>query len=56
MIILDTSIWIEFLKQRNKDIDEKVSYLLEETEVVALTPIFGELLQGTKNEKEERSF
>lgn len=53
MIILDTSIWIDFLRQNNKDLNNKVTPLLEEFNVIALSFVFGELLQGAKNEKEE---
>jgi len=51
MILIDTSIWIEFLKARPPYFDE-VSELLEENLVLALSCIFGELLQGAKNKRE----
>ena len=52
MIILDTSVWIEFLKG-NKDFFPKISKMLENMDVLAVEHIFGELLQGVKNKKEK---
>ena len=51
MIILDTSVWIEFLKN-NQDYFSKISKLLESMEIMAVECIFGELLQGVKNNHE----
>lgn len=51
MILIDTSIWIEFLKVRPPYYDQ-VSELLEENRALALSCIFGELLQGAKNKRE----
>ena len=52
MIILDTSIWIEHLKNNQKYFP-KICKLLESGEVLAVECIFGELLQGVKNKKEK---
>ena len=52
MIILDTSIWIEHLKN-NQDYYPKICKLLESGDVLAVECIFGELLQGVKNKKEK---
>ncbi len=51
MVILDTSIWIEFLKAKNPYF-EIVKELIEKREVIALEVIFSELLQGCKNDRE----
>lgn len=51
MIILDTSIWIEFLKN-NPVYYPTVKVLLENRKVLAIECIFGELLQGSKNKRE----
>ncbi len=51
MIILDTSIWIEFLKN-NPAYYLPVKGLLENRRVLAIECIFGELLQGAKNKRE----
>jgi predicted nucleic acid-binding protein len=52
MIILDTSIWIEHLKN-NPNFFTKISKLLESREVLAVECVFGELLQGVKNNIEK---
>lgn len=51
MILPDTSIWVEFLRGHQPYFDQ-VSDLLDNGEVAALSPIFGELLQGTKTDGE----
>ncbi len=51
MIILDTSIWIEFLKNK-PEYYSKVKDLLENRKVLAIECIFGELLQGAKSKRE----
>jgi len=52
MIILDTSIWIEHLRN-NQLYFPKVRKLLESKEVLAVECVFGELLQGIKNKSEK---
>ncbi len=53
MIVIDTSVWVEFLKQ-NPLYSSKVNELLENREVLAVEFIFGELLQGARNKRERR--
>lgn len=48
MIILDTCIWIERLKG-NKDV---VTTCKEINIIATISPVFGELLQGSKSTKE----
>jgi len=52
MIILDTSVWIEYLKG-NQNFYPNISKWLESREVLAIECIFGELLQGVKNNREK---
>ena len=52
MIIIDTSIWIEFFKC-NQPYFNHLSDLFEHNEIIALSFIFGELLQGAKNNHEK---
>jgi len=54
MILVDTSVWIEFLRQINVDIDLTLVREMENGNVIALSPVFGELLQGVKSLREER--
>ena len=51
MIILDTSIWIEHLRN-NQNYFPIIKKLLENREILAVECIFGELLQGSKNKSE----
>lgn len=53
MIIVDTSIWIEFLKKKSPTF-EIVEQLLVERSVLAVELVFAELLQGAKNERERQ--
>ena len=52
MIILDTSVWVEHLRN-NPLFFPKVSSLLERNEVLAVECVFGELLQGAKTGAEK---
>ena len=52
-IIVDTSIWIEFLK-KNPKIFPSMQVLVEKQNAIALGCIFGELLQGAKSDRERK--
>jgi predicted nucleic acid-binding protein len=52
MLILDTSVWIEHLKN-NQIFFPKISKLLESGEILAVECVFGELLQGVKKKSEK---
>lgn len=52
MILVDTSVWVEFLKGRRAYF-LRLSALLEQQQVVAVECVFGELLQGAKSPREE---
>ena len=54
MILVDTSVWIDFFLQSSPAIDKKLNELMEEGEVMALSIVFGELLQGARNMREEK--
>lgn len=51
MVLIDTSVWVEFLKA-NPDYIDDVELLLESKQVVTIEPIFAELLYGVRNDKE----
>ena len=51
MIVVDTSVWVEFLKYQ-PFFFPTLQTLLETQSVVAVKCVFGELLQGVKNSKE----
>ena len=52
MILADTSIWIEFLRQSNSAVNDRMLLQLEEGDIFTLSAVFGELLQGVKNRDE----
>jgi hypothetical protein len=49
--IIDTSIWIEFFRGNAPHFDQ-VSEVLDQNDALALSPVFGELLQGARNNSE----
>lgn len=51
-IIVDTSIWIDFLKNNRKTFS-LMQKLLEKNLIIAVECIFGELLQGVKSKREK---
>ena len=51
MIILDTSVWIEYFRQ-NEPIADQVSILLAKQQVAAVEPVFAELMFGVRNAQE----
>ncbi len=53
MIIVDTSIWIEFFKA-HQNIFPVLKVQIEEQQVIGLECIFGELLQGVRNKTEKK--
>ena len=50
-IIVDTSVWIEYLKNRTT-ITEKLDQLLLAGHICTLGPVVAELLQGARTEKD----
>ena len=52
MILIDTSVWIEFFKKKEPFFTE-LRELIESSEVLVHEVIFGELLQGCKSKSEE---
>jgi predicted nucleic acid-binding protein len=53
MIIVDTSIWIEFLQQ-HEPFATRLPQLMEGEQVLIAEPIVGELLQGSRKGREQR--
>ncbi|NCQ71616.1 MAG: PIN domain-containing protein [Microcystis aeruginosa W13-16] len=51
MILVDTSVWIEFFRG-NEPYFTKLKELIESSDVLAHEVVFGELLQGCKNKAE----
>lgn len=53
MIIVDTSIWIEFLKG-DQEVKAMMIPYLKQNHIIAISAVFGELLQGVKNKREHK--
>ncbi|TGM10288.1 PIN domain-containing protein [Leptospira selangorensis] len=51
MILVDTSVWIEFFRG-NEPYFSELKELIESSEVIVHEVVFGELLQGCKNKNE----
>jgi predicted nucleic acid-binding protein len=51
MTVVDTSVWIEYLRG-NKKISDVLIPKLNSRKVIAISAVFGELLQGVRNTKE----
>lgn len=51
MIVIDTSIWIEYFKN-HEPYSSLVSYELENRNVLAVECVFGEILQGCRSQSE----
>jgi predicted nucleic acid-binding protein len=52
MILIDTSVWIEFFKQDNRFVEE-VTTLLMNKMVVTIETIFSELLYGVRDNRDK---
>lgn len=53
MILMDTSVWIEYLRQ-NVDYFQDVQSMLARRMIVSVEPIFAELTYGVKNRKDKQ--
>lgn len=53
MILVDTSVWISFLRKDDEDLSYILKTYLKKEDVYTLSPIFGELYQGVKNKREK---
>ena len=51
MILVDSTIWIEFLRS-NPDYAKEMEGLMEAREVITIEPLFAELLYGCRSEKD----
>jgi predicted nucleic acid-binding protein len=51
-VLPDTSIWITFFNNPTSAIAEKLYSLIGEDLIIICPPIYQEILQGTKNEKD----
>lgn len=52
MILIDTSVWIEFFKQNIQFVEEIVP-LLKGKMIITIEPIFSELIYGVRHKKDK---
>ncbi|MEQ6118309.1 PIN domain-containing protein [Reichenbachiella sp. MALMAid0571] len=52
MILVDTSVWISFLKKSDPHIVDIIKIYIKKQEIYTVSAVFGELLQGVKNQRE----
>ena len=56
MILVDTSVWVEFFRQTDSPQDRRLTGLIEDGEDIAITGIvLTEILQGIRHERELRA-
>mgnify|MGYP001585012382 CR=1 FL=1 len=53
-VLADTSIWIEYFRNKNRAVVERVDRLLETDRIVTLELVEAELYRGARSEKEIR--
>ncbi len=53
MILVDTSVWVNFLRKSDPDTVDMLKTYLKKDHIYAVSAVFGELLQGAKNKREE---
>jgi tRNA(fMet)-specific endonuclease VapC len=51
-ILIDTSVWIDYFKNKSSGVSEKVDKILSENEVYVPKIVLAELIQGAKSERE----
>jgi len=54
LIVVDTSIWIDFFRRVDPILEEKLIEYLEHRQIYGVSVVFGELLQGVRDEQEEK--
>ena len=52
MILIDTSVWIQYLKKSDSELSDILKSYLRGNDLFAVSLVFGELLQGVKNKRE----
>ncbi len=54
MILVDTSVWISFLRADDPDLSSILKTYLRKGHVFSLSAVFGELHSGARNQREKR--
>ncbi len=56
MVIVDTSVWLEFLKKGSPSVISEMNLLRAKGEVAVVGVVMAELLQGVRDQKEMAQF
>ncbi|MFQ6083214.1 MAG: PIN domain-containing protein [Candidatus Aminicenantia bacterium] len=51
-ILIDTSVWIDYFRNKSSNLSEKVDKILSEDEIYVPKIVIAELIQGAKSERE----
>jgi predicted nucleic acid-binding protein len=51
-VLIDTSVWIDYFRNKNSSIAERVDKILSNAEVYVPKAVIAELIQGSRSEKE----
>lgn len=51
-ILIDTSVWIDYFRNKSSGVSERVDKILSENEVYVPKIVLAELIQGAKSERE----
>jgi len=51
-VLIDTSVWIDYLRNKSSPIADRVDNILSEDDVYIPKIVIAELIQGAKSEKE----
>lgn len=52
MILVDTSVWVSFLKAENQEVTSIMKTYLKKGQVFTVSSVFGELFSNAKNKRE----
>jgi predicted nucleic acid-binding protein len=54
VILIDTSVWIDFFRDRTPSLNDQMIELIENRLAVGLSTVFGVLIQGVRSLEEEK--
>lgn len=52
LVLIDTSVWIDYFLQKNSELEQRMDMLLENAQVATAAIIEAELIQGSRGERE----
>lgn len=52
-VLIDTSVWIDYFRQSDEDLEKEVENLIQDDEVCTCSLVLAELLHGARDKKEQ---